>query len=85
MDAVIKHLFHSFRMLRRTIQRSETTFKWTERCKCGSTVVVEAEYDLTNKTPTVKKSWFDSDGNFVKVTGSAQNILVHEQLSKMAG
>ena len=63
--------FCAYTVIRRSITHSQTGIRWIERCRCGRMVDVDRTYIVEgSKFPTVRRCWFDREGNLVRVTGT---------------
>lgn len=69
-DARPEH-FHNFRVVNGSLQHTGNGSNWTERCRCGSSVVVEQTFRVGERfAARMIKTWFDRYGNVLKVTGT---------------
>ena len=58
-------------LVKRSVKTVGSQQTWLERCRCGKVVFVEMNWRMgTGLMPTVKKTWYSSDGKYEKVTGS---------------
>lgn len=65
-----KH-FCKYSLVRRSIKDVGLFKKWIERCRCGRFVLVDCKLFVGgSNSPKVRKTWFDSEGNVSRITGT---------------
>ncbi len=65
---------HNFRVVNRSQEHTGNGLKWIERCRCCQMVICEANFSVGYRTAEVRKSWFNREGELMKVTGESKVI-----------
>lgn len=64
-------------VLKKTMRTLASEQTWFERCRCGRSVsvVVDRNHSIgARKNPAVYKTWYDAEGNELKMTGNIPNV-----------
>lgn len=68
-----------FRKAGKSREGHHESMQWVERCRCGRIVDVIVLRDGADRAPTVRKAWYDNEGNLVRRTGDWPEHMRIEQ------
>lgn len=78
MSTLIHHC--KFFLIKRSSYFKYPIHHWTERCRCSRTVQVNVKW--IEAKPFMTKTWFDQDGNIVKITGDKEDAYTLQRIQK---